>query len=185
MFLEGRPGFFDLTKDELKFDRQALYQSPIVHHRETKFVTRRARNHHRELLPVDRAKTELVVKFFTACIASFHRKAPRSMAGVNFEGESNDATQTVSLRPDISKNRKFYSLRFREIWGVLMSYYGRPAKSYAEKLIWGDRIRTETDIAQIVGVTKSIYFNLKLRAIKSVWLRIRASLSRMPVKRSA
>ena len=32
-----------------------------------------------------------------------------------------------------SKNRKFYNLRYREIWGVLMSYYGRRVKSYAEK----------------------------------------------------
>jgi hypothetical protein len=40
------------------------------------------------LLPIDGAKTKLVFKFFTARIASFHRKAPRSMAGVNFGGES-------------------------------------------------------------------------------------------------
>src|ERR1700681_3965229 len=120
MLLEGRPGFFYLSQDELKFDCQASQQSQLTDYRETEFVTRRARNHHRELLPIDRAKTKLVLKFFTTRIASFHRKAPRSMAGVNFGGESSfclkkertapanptdDVTQTVSLRPDISKNR--------------------------------------------------------------------------------
>src|SRR5438552_8361072 len=133
MLLEGRTGFLELTQDELQFDRQALYQSQISDHCEIEFVTRRARNHHTETLPVDRAKTKLVFKLFTAGIASFHRKAPRSMAGVNFGGESFDVTQTVSLRPDVSKSRKLTACVTQRLRGVLMSYYGRRAKSYAAK----------------------------------------------------
>jgi hypothetical protein len=78
------------------------------------------------------------------CITGDVQKVTRKNGlGRQIGTRADDVTQTVSLRPDKSKNRQLTAC-----------------------------------------VTKSIYFSLRLRAIRSVWLRMRKSLSRMPVKRS-